>query len=191
MSEAAVKIAKACLKKSDNIYKSLLSYHSTKLKCGFSPAELLFGRKLRTTVPIIEESLQPQLIPRTKIAQRDEILKSTRKRDFDRRHKARELSTLDKGQNVWITDKREYGRVLEKAETPRSYIIETNNGTVRRNRFHLIPAFNVNADESFEPDPIPDYPLPNADRNNDLQITQQTSLSDPPCGATSLDTPDV
>lgn len=64
MAEAAVKIAKNSLKKINDIFKSLLSYHSTKLNCGFSPAELLFGRKIRTIVPIIEDSLQPQAIPR-------------------------------------------------------------------------------------------------------------------------------
>lgn len=190
MAEAAVKIVKSCLKKSDEIYKSLLSYHSTKLQCGFSPAELLFGRKLRTTVPIIEKSLQPQVIPRSEIAQRDEMLKNTQKRNFDRRHNARELSTLENGENVWITDKREYGRVLEKSESPRSYIIETNNGTVRRNRFHLIPAYDIKAEETFEPDHIPNHPLPNSDNNDDNPINQRTLLPVPPCSPNLLETPD-
>lgn len=95
MAEAAVKIAKTSLKKGGYIYKSLLSYQSIKLKCGFSPAELLFGRQVRTTVPIIEESLQSKAIPRAVVAQRDAMLKDSQKKYFDRRHNARDLSILE------------------------------------------------------------------------------------------------
>lgn len=193
MAEAAVKIAKNCLKKTDDIYKSVLSYHSTKLKCGFSPAELLFGRKLRNTVPIIGDSLVPQVIPRDEISRKDEMLKEAQKRDFDKRHNARELSVLQKGDNVWITDKREYGRLLDKADTPRSYVIQTSNGQIRRNRFHLIPAYQ-NDEEliTFEPNPIPTRCqnndettlCPNNDQNNESHLTNQTNLPDIPCDIT-------
>lgn len=179
MAEAAVKIAKSRLKKGGDIYKAILSYHSIKLPCGFSPAELLFGRKLRTTVPIIRDSLQPQKIPHAEIARRDEMFKNGQKKNFDRRHNARELSPLTTGQNVWITDKREYGRIIEKSEYPRSYIIATNNGNLRRNRFHLIPAHDIKAEETFDPDPIT---IPNTlslnESEKNHQLTEQLSLTE-------------
>lgn len=188
MAEAAVKIAKSRLKKGGDIYKSLLSYQSTKLQCGFSPAELLFGRQVRTTVPIIEKSLQPKIVPRALVAQRDAMLKDTQKRNFDKRHNARELSILEPGQNVWITDKREYGRVSEKSESPRSYIIKTNNGTIRRNRFHLIPAFDIKSEDPFDPDTIPNNLPPRAEDN---QIIQQPPITESPCSITPSETPDI
>ena len=41
--------------------------------------------------------------------------------------------------DVWITsgDQPTPGRVVSAAGTPRSYVVDTPNGQVRRNRFHL------------------------------------------------------
>ena len=58
-AERAVQTVKNLLKKEADLYLALLSYRSTPLKCGFSPSELLMARKLRTNVPITQESLKP------------------------------------------------------------------------------------------------------------------------------------
>ncbi len=47
------------LKKEKDPYLALLAYRTTPLKNGYSPAELLMNRKLRTTVPITREMRQP------------------------------------------------------------------------------------------------------------------------------------
>ncbi|KAJ8891281.1 hypothetical protein PR048_010797 [Dryococelus australis] len=52
-----VEIAKHILSKSEDPNLGLLSYRCTSLESGLSPAKLLFGRKLRNTLPMI----QPQL----------------------------------------------------------------------------------------------------------------------------------
>ena len=49
--ERAVQTIKRLLKKNKEKEKALLAYRSTPLSCGYSPAELLMGRKIRTTVP--------------------------------------------------------------------------------------------------------------------------------------------
>ena len=49
VSERAVKTIKGLLKKSDDQYETLLAYRATPLSNGYSPAEILMGRKLRTT----------------------------------------------------------------------------------------------------------------------------------------------
>lgn len=152
MSEAAVKIAKMRIKKGGDLYKSLLAYNATKTHSGFSPAELLFSRRIRTTVPTMGSELEPRTLPRNDIADRDARQKLQQKANFDRRHKARELSTLQPGQPVWISDKREYGKIVKKAEEPRSYIVETQKGTVRRNRFHLVPAHEIPNSRTDAPD---------------------------------------
>lgn len=53
-AEAAVKIAKSLItKNSENLWQALLEYRSTPLKNGLSPAELLFGRKIRSCLPML------------------------------------------------------------------------------------------------------------------------------------------
>ena len=54
-AERAVRTVKSLLEKSDDPYVALMSYRSTPLENGYSPAELLMGRKLRTTIPTITE----------------------------------------------------------------------------------------------------------------------------------------
>ena len=52
------------------------------------------------------------------------------------------------------TDRKESGTIREKLETPRSYIVETPTGSVRRNRRHLIEVpvnNNHGKQESIEP----------------------------------------
>jgi transposase InsO family protein len=50
-AEAGVKIIKMTLKKKGDVYKALMKCHATPLFNGYSLAELLMGRKLRTTLP--------------------------------------------------------------------------------------------------------------------------------------------
>lgn len=50
-AERAVKTTKQLLEKNSDPYLALLSYRSTSLENGYSPSELLMGRKLRTTLP--------------------------------------------------------------------------------------------------------------------------------------------
>ncbi|UYV73200.1 K02A2.6-like [Cordylochernes scorpioides] len=50
-AEAAVKIVKNLMKKNKDPVLALMEYQTTPLANGLSPAELLFGRKIRTMVP--------------------------------------------------------------------------------------------------------------------------------------------
>ena len=60
-AERAVKTIKGLLKKEGDPYLALLSYRATPLQIGYSPSELLMGRKLRTTVPTTREQLIPRV----------------------------------------------------------------------------------------------------------------------------------
>ena len=53
-AERAVGTIKSLLRKEGDPYLGLLVYRSTLLAVGFSPAELLMSRRLRTTIPIIK-----------------------------------------------------------------------------------------------------------------------------------------
>ena len=68
--ERAVRTVKGLLKKAEDPYLALLSYRATPLEIGYSPAELLMSRKLRTTVPIIREQRKPKVIDPTLIAEK-------------------------------------------------------------------------------------------------------------------------
>ena len=51
-AERAVKTVKGLLKKNEDPYLALLAHRSIPLENGYSPAELLMGRKLRTIIPL-------------------------------------------------------------------------------------------------------------------------------------------
>ena len=61
------------------------------------------------------------------------------RKNYDIRHRVKALPELDHGTEVWITNssKGAKGNITTKTNTPRSYIINTPGGTVRR-RQHLI-----------------------------------------------------
>ena len=60
-AERAVQTTKSILKKGQNQAKALLAYRATPLACGYSPAQLLMGRNIRSTVPTFPAQLKPQL----------------------------------------------------------------------------------------------------------------------------------
>jgi len=103
-AERAVKTVKGLLKKEGDPYLALLSYRATPLQIGYSPSELLMGRKLRTTVPTIQEQLIPRVPDSTLVRKRDKQQKQRQERTFNMRHGARELPELVPGDNVWVPD---------------------------------------------------------------------------------------
>ncbi len=59
--------------------------------------------------------------------------------NFNQRHRAAPLEPLSPGTRVHYTSHDKPGTVVEKADAPRSYIIETPTKNIRRNREHLVP----------------------------------------------------
>ena len=141
-AERAVKTLKCLLAKSDNPYDTLLANRSTPLSNGYSPAELLMGRKLRTPIPTIPALLEPQW-SHLRGARKSRLeIKNRQQKSFDKRHRAVHLRRLMPGEHVWVTDMDRRGTVLKEvgSQSPRSYIGRSHQGDVRRNRRHLNPS---------------------------------------------------
>ncbi|UYV79391.1 K02A2.6-like [Cordylochernes scorpioides] len=171
MAGAGVKIAKLILKKNQGPSLGLLEYRSTPLENGYSPAELLMGRKLRTTLPIAPENLNPRLGDSQTLKRKEGRRRKDMKARYDRRCGATDMEELSEGDTVWITDMRIWGIVKQKASTPRSYMVDTRVGTLRQNRFHLrkgdtvqypadpsTPTFSGEELVENEKTPVVDYP---------------------------------
>ena len=138
-AERAVCIIKDLLNKNDDPYLAILAYRSTPLENGYSPAELLMGRKLRTTIPATLHTMKPQLPNTSHLRTKERHIKKRQQQNFNQRHKATNLKPLQKGDKVWLSDRKAKGIVLEKSTT-RSYIVQTDDqGTFRRNRKMIIP----------------------------------------------------
>ncbi|UYV64108.1 hypothetical protein LAZ67_2006591 [Cordylochernes scorpioides] len=101
------------------------------------------GRKLRTTLPIAPENLNPKLVDSQTLKRKEGRRRKDMKSRYDRRCGATDMEELSEGDTVWITDMRTWGIVKQKASTPRSYMVDTPVGTLRRNRFHLRKGYAV------------------------------------------------
>lgn len=138
-AERAVKTVKNLLRKAVDPHLALLAYRATPLQNGYSPAQLLMGRRLRTTVPILPSLLDPALPDSVVVTRREKERRTKEAQSYNLRHRARSLDRLTPGQEVWITDQRASGTVIGSHSTPRSYLVEGPRGTIRRNRRHLVP----------------------------------------------------
>ncbi|UYV80674.1 K02A2.6-like, partial [Cordylochernes scorpioides] len=109
-AEAAVKIVKNLMKKNKDPVLALMEYRATPLANGLSPAELLFGRKIRTMVLCTSPSLTPKTVDQSKLRGGREQRKMAQKTAFDRRHAATKKAEL-------IAGEKRADRMDEKNET--------------------------------------------------------------------------
>lgn len=140
--ESMVKNFKLHFKKSENddLYLMLLALRTTALENGHSPAELLMGRCLRTPIPTASNKLKPKVLDEKSLFTKERERIQKQKYYFDHHHRARQLPQLNVGEHVWISDMRTYGKVKSTHQAPRSYLIETPRGILRRNRIYLHPS---------------------------------------------------
>ena len=139
-AERAVQTIKHPLRKADDPFLAILSYRATPLPwCAKSPAELLMGRKLRTTLPRTSESLVPQWPHLQEFRERNKHFKEKQKADYDRRHRVHDLPPIPDETDRYVTTNGNCteGRTVTRADTPLWYIVRTPTGDIRCNRSHL------------------------------------------------------
>ena len=128
MVERGVQTIKNIFKKASDPYLALLIYRSTPLQNGFSPSELSMGRKLRTNLPILSDSLMPVWPPRNTVLKKEAPYKLKYQENFNKRHNIKSTKNLLPGTEVWITNLKRIGTIICNAGTPRSYVIKDSNG---------------------------------------------------------------
>ncbi|KAI2646921.1 hypothetical protein H4Q32_027367 [Labeo rohita] len=128
MAERAVRTAKWILKQ-DDPHQALLSYRSTRTEpTKESPARLLMGREIRTTLPVLKESLQPMWPDLEKVKTNDVKAKQCYEKYYNRKYSTKPLPPLSIGDRVrlkidgekaWTTT----ATVQRQEVTPRSFTL--------------------------------------------------------------------
>ena len=139
-AERTVQTVKGIIQKSTDPFMALLSYRSTPMPwCGLSPAELCMGSRIRSSVPQIKNVLAPTWTYIPEFSKKNSDFKGKQKRNYDWRHRVRDLPDIPDDTGVWIQSETEalQGRISTPANTPRSHVVETPAGDLWRNRNHL------------------------------------------------------
>ena len=147
-AERAVRTMKGLLKRNDDQHIAIMVYRSTPLQNGLSPAEMLMGRILRTQLPILPIALKPRGSHCESLERKEGLRRSDQQQNFNLRHKARDLPKLQPGDPVWIRDQNRQGQVVSRTPEPRSYLVRTDLGTLRRNRRALVPTSHDSDDSN-------------------------------------------
>ena len=108
-AESVVKIAKKILQQED-IFVASMAYRATPVTAtGVSPSELMMGRRIRTTVPVLPKVLAPRWPNLTDVRWCDKKAKANMQRNYNTRHGVKTLHPVSVGDNVRIkTDKEKY-----------------------------------------------------------------------------------
>ena len=130
------------LKKSD-LLTGLLEHRNTPPQgMTFSPAQRFLCRRTKSSLPVSESLLRPSVPPVTVVRDEHPDRRAKAKSYYDKTA-SKELTPLVPGQFVYRKpndhhpgERWNFGEVLNEV-TPRSYLIKTPDGLVRRNRSHL------------------------------------------------------
>ena len=102
---------------------ALLTHRSTPFPwCKLSPSELLMGRRTCSNIPMVKHSLKPDW----------KYLE-----DFQANNEKLTITDTVQNRSLLSQSTQKFVTVVANADSPRSYIVETPNGLVRRNREHL------------------------------------------------------
>lgn len=161
-----------CLSDNTDPYIALLNYRNTPKKCQYSPAQLSMSRSLRTKLPTLERNLEPKLCDLNKIKEFIESEKLSCATYYNKQTK--ELPPLFLNDDIffkkdpsgiWIP-----GKIIKVGPEPRSYLIKSNSGIYRRNRYLIKKSSIIDNDvEDFyiaPNNPCPETNIPESTSSN-------------------------
>ncbi|KAL0963940.1 hypothetical protein UPYG_G00315590 [Umbra pygmaea] len=145
LAERAVRSAKQLMEKSHrdgtDVFLNLLNVRNIPRDQALgSPAERLMSRQIRSTLPVNNRLLEPAPKNTKQVIAQLQNKRLAQKRYYD--ISSRPLQPLVDGQVVRMQTKSGHdrlGTVKGRCKEPRSYIIESDGGTYRRNRRHILP----------------------------------------------------
>ena len=181
LAESMVKVSKNLIEKAVRQdlpwNRLLLDYRCTPISSEIpSPAEILFGRKLRSSISVLPSQVMNDRISK----QRELIAKKegkfyTNTKDFQDRIKA---LPFEAGQNVWLqnSDSRKYEEAVirEKCREPNSYMVQipATGQCFRRNSNFIKPRQTDKNSDSADSQPttgLPEIP-------QESQVLQQSAV---------------
>ena len=160
LAENGVKTCKKLLKKSHSKWyefkKALHAFRNTPRVDGFSPSQMLFGRRQKDSLPCLPSAYDPIDVKSASEGRR--LMKEKQKMEYDKH--AKEMSKLDIGTSVLIQNpyNRQWdqsGIVVSMRENGRSYEVENDGKIYLRNRRFLrenkiVEKLNSTDEESAE-----------------------------------------
>ena len=143
-AERFVQTCKNILRKADKQNRDpqlvLLEYTNTAISgLPYTPAQLLTSRLLCSKIPVESSLLIPRVFdPAHQSLTNRQLLQ---KKHYDKSSRSKPLCQLCPGDNVLYRQNKVWkpAVVAQEYSTPRSYIVNTNGGRLRRNRRHLRP----------------------------------------------------
>lgn len=138
-AERAVQTVKNILKKGGDPYLGLMAYRSAPLENGYSPVELLMGRKIRTTVPCLPAVLSPKNPDLQQVKVKESLSRIQSKENFDLKHRVVEPPPLHSGDRVYVRDLERNAQVVGSSPSrPRSATVQDANGTLLRRNMNKL-----------------------------------------------------
>ncbi len=143
-AERAVKTLKMLLLKNlEDPALALLTYRATPNASGYSPSELLMGRRIRTRLPVLHSQLQQKNIDPDEVFAWDTTYRDKQARNYNTRHRTSTVPpAIPPGTRVYIPDKKIEGTIIKSPQElpPQTNIVQTTDGTkLRRNSTKLRP----------------------------------------------------
>ena len=128
-AEKGVQTVKRMLMKESDPYLGLLAYRASPQLGLYSPAELLMGRKLRTTVVTHSDDLKPKLPDHGRFRDANDNYKQKMKENHDKGTAAKPLRPVVEGEEVMDRVTKQTGRVMIASdEMSRQMVVQTDKG---------------------------------------------------------------
>ena len=106
---------------------------------------------------------------------REAVQRAKQQQQYNSRHRAKDLTPLQPGDNIWVRDQDCYGTVVEQAPQPRSYLVQTPKGVIRQNRSALVTTETRQQIQRDDPSPTSTTP----DEAEDPPATPSQSTTPP------------
>ncbi|GFS27125.1 Pol polyprotein [Elysia marginata] len=93
----------------------------------------------KATDPYVALHISPHVKPNLpSLIEKEQRYRDNQRDNYNRRHAVQKAPELQPGDAVYINDLKRPGSIINRHPNPRSYIFNTEQGTIRRNRAHLV-----------------------------------------------------